>query len=287
MKLGVITDGISRDFDYAIRVMTEFGLEYAELQFLWDKEVGTLDADERRRALEIVRKYGVKVACISRHVFVGLPMATTRPGDAVHESHMQGLRNCIEMAHEFECDTVRIMSGRREITLYGQGGAEHWLAKDDPWSRLPPLIEPAVRLAEREGVTLVVETGMTGMAFSAWTARKLLDDIGSPHLKVLWDPGNCLNCDEPAWPDGYEWIRDGRIGHVHMKDVEMDNPKGIIAFRKMGAGQMAQYMQPIADALRAESYPGVVSFESVYRPRGGTQEDGFRSGIELFKRLFG
>ena len=40
MKLGVITDGISRDFERALAVMDEFGLDHAELQYLWDKEVG-------------------------------------------------------------------------------------------------------------------------------------------------------------------------------------------------------------------------------------------------------
>lgn len=60
MKLGVITDGISRDFGHALAVMDEFGLEHAELQYLWDKEVGDLDADERRRALELVKRHGKK-----------------------------------------------------------------------------------------------------------------------------------------------------------------------------------------------------------------------------------
>ena len=50
MKCGVITDGISRDFEHALNVMAEFELEYAELQYLWDKEVGDLDAGEIQRA---------------------------------------------------------------------------------------------------------------------------------------------------------------------------------------------------------------------------------------------
>ena len=33
-KLGVITDGISRDLQHALTVINEFGLEYAELQFI-------------------------------------------------------------------------------------------------------------------------------------------------------------------------------------------------------------------------------------------------------------
>ena len=40
MKLGVITDGISRDFEHALNVMTEFELSYAELQFVGNTEVG-------------------------------------------------------------------------------------------------------------------------------------------------------------------------------------------------------------------------------------------------------
>ncbi len=91
MKLGVITDGISRDFEYALYVMDEFGLDYAELQFLWDKEVGDLDRTESARALELVKKHNKTVSCISRHVFAGIPM-TTRPGDDLHTSHSQCAR---------------------------------------------------------------------------------------------------------------------------------------------------------------------------------------------------
>ena len=34
MKLGVICDGISRDLAHTVDVMDEFGLDYAELQFV-------------------------------------------------------------------------------------------------------------------------------------------------------------------------------------------------------------------------------------------------------------
>ena len=66
-KLGVITDGISRDFEKALQVMTDAGLEYAELQYLWEKEVGDLNDDEMARAKDLVERYGVKVSCISSH----------------------------------------------------------------------------------------------------------------------------------------------------------------------------------------------------------------------------
>ena len=54
MKLGVITDGISRDFEHALKVMKEFDLEYAELQFIGNKEVGDMTDYQRARALALV-----------------------------------------------------------------------------------------------------------------------------------------------------------------------------------------------------------------------------------------
>ena len=91
MKLGVITDGISRDFEHALTVMDEFGLDYAELQFLWDKEVGDLDTDERGRVKDLLEQHGKKVSNICHHVFAGMPM-TTKPGDELHTRHMDTLK---------------------------------------------------------------------------------------------------------------------------------------------------------------------------------------------------
>lgn len=112
-KLGVITDGISRDLEHALGVMDKVGLEYAELQYLWDKEVGDLDANELARVKRLVNEYKVKVACISRHNFVGMGVNQTEIGDDHYNRHMDGLKRCIEMAHALECPKVRIMSFRR------------------------------------------------------------------------------------------------------------------------------------------------------------------------------
>lgn len=286
LKLGVITDGISRDFEHALEVMDEFGLANAELQYLWDKEVGDLDAAERRRALELLRAHGKKVACISRHVFAGMPMST-EAGDQLHSRHMAGLARCIAMAHEFDCPLVRIMSGRKEMILWGSHGAEVWNVAKGAWDALVRLIEPAVRLAEREGITLVVETGNSTMVHSAHTGRRLCEAIGSDRLKVLWDPANACYCHERAWPGGYRELTGGLLGHLHVKDVQVDTPRACLEVRPMGEGQLADQFQPLAAALAADGYDGVVSFESVYHPGNGDFEAGFRQCIGTFQRIFG
>lgn len=287
MKLGVITDGISRDFEHALTVMNEFGLDYAELQFLWDKEVGDLDREELIRALDLIKRHGKSVACISRHVFAGMPM-TTLAGDPVHQRHMDGLKRCIDMAHQFDCPLVRIMSGRKEMILFGAHGAEQWNVAKGAWDALPPLIAPAVELARAEGITLVVETGNGTMINSCWTGKKLIDDLDAKDtLKILWDPANNCWAHETAYPDGYQTMQGGYLGHVHIKDVQVDTPKAHLEVRPMGEGQLADQFQPIADALRRDDYAGVVSFESVYHPGNGDFEAGFRACIERFKAVFG
>lgn len=288
MKLGVITDGISRDFQHALTVMDEFSLDYAELQFLWDKEVGDLDTGERAKALELVRQHEKYVACISRHLFAGMPMATSKPGDALHREHMEALKRCIDMAHQFDCPLVRIMTGKKEMILWGRHGAEKWNVAKGAWEAQLPLIAPAVELARTEGITLVVETGNGTMVNSCWTGRRLIDDLDAKDaLKILWDPANNCWCHEIAWPDGYETMHGGYLGHVHIKDIRVDTPKATLEVRPMGEGQLADQFQPMADALRADGYDGVISFESVYHPGNGDFEAGFRQCIGRFKDIFG
>ena len=287
MKLGVITDGISRDFEHALAVMDEFGLDYAELQFLWDKEAGDQDVAELRRIKELLDRHGKKVSNICRHVFAGMPM-TTKPGDPLHTSHMDGLKRCIDMAHTLGSPLVRILSGRKEMILFGLHGAEQWNVAKGAWDALLPLIAPAVELARAEDITLVVETGNGTMVNSCWTGRKLIDDLGAQDvLKILWDPANNCWAHETAYPDGYELMRGGYLGHIHIKDVHADTPKATLEVRPMGEGQLADQFRPMAAALAADGYDGVVSFESVYHPGDGDFEAGFRQCIGTFKELFG
>ena len=98
MKLGVITNGISRDLEYAFQAMNKAGLKYAELQFLWDKEIGDQTPEDIQKIKDLVAHYQVEVSCVSRHNFAGLPVMEIEPEDAVYQEHMAGLERCIRIA---------------------------------------------------------------------------------------------------------------------------------------------------------------------------------------------
>ncbi|MCY4167430.1 MAG: sugar phosphate isomerase/epimerase [Rhodobacter sp.] len=287
MKLGVICDGISRDLVHAVNVMDEFGIEFAELQFVGDREVGDHSPEETAVIDTFLRDRGKRVCCLSRHVFAGLTVANT-PGDGAHRRHMDALKRVIDMAHTVGSPLVRIMTNRKEQILWGENGAEKWNVAHGAWDRTLTLVAPAVELARSEKITLVVETGNGTMVNSSYTARKLIDDLDAKDvLKVLWDPGNNCWCHENAWPDGYETLRDGYLGHVHIKDVRADTPRATLTAMPVGHGQLAGQFRPIADAMRHDRYDGVISLESVYHPGNGNFEDGFRLSVDIFKKHFG
>ena len=72
--------------------MTEAGLKYAELQFLWDKEVGDHSPQEVEEMQRLIEQYHVEISCISRHNFVGMLLGTVEVGDENHRRHMDSLQ---------------------------------------------------------------------------------------------------------------------------------------------------------------------------------------------------
>jgi len=286
MKLGVITDGISRDLKHALKVMGEFNLEYAELQYVGDKEVGNHSNKEIKEIKDLLNIFNKPVSCLSRHIFAGLTSKNI-PKDSDHQKHMDDLKRVIEMAHILKSPLVRIMSSKKEQILWGKNGAEKWNVQHGAWDSLLKLIYPAIELIKKEGLTLVVETGNGTMINSSYTAKKLIDDLDAKDtLKVLWDPANNCWCHELAYPNGYNEIKNGYIGHIHIKDIIVDTPKATLEIKKMGDGQLADLFEPIGNALRLDKYQGVISFESVFHPGNNNYEDGFRESISTFKKYF-
>ena len=116
--------------------------------------------------------------------------------------------------------------------------------------------------------------------------HKLIDELGTKNLKILWDPANSLYCNERAYPEGYEALRGGYLGHVHIKDSKVDIPMASVEQTAVGDGQMAPYLEDIARSLKEDRYDGIISLESVYHPDDGTFEDGFQASIGRFKAIF-
>lgn len=60
----------------------------------------------------------------------------------------------------------------------------------DAWRDLLASMEIAVRIADRHDVDLGIEPELANVVNSAGKARRLIDEIGSPRLRIVLDPAN-------------------------------------------------------------------------------------------------
>lgn len=98
MKLGAITNGISQDFETALKTMSADGIEYAELQFIWDTEICHHTGEQNAEMKALLEKYGIRVACIMKHVLNGLDVMTTEIESDAYQQQLSLLKKSIELA---------------------------------------------------------------------------------------------------------------------------------------------------------------------------------------------
>jgi sugar phosphate isomerase/epimerase len=106
-------------------------------------------------------------------------------------------------------------------------------ATPEAWDDLVESITAAIEIADRHDVTLAVEPEVSNVVDSAQKARRLLDQIGSPRLKVIIDGANLFHAGELARQreilDRAFELLGSEIVLAHAKDLDHDGEAGQIA----------------------------------------------------------
>jgi sugar phosphate isomerase/epimerase len=98
-------------------------------------------------------------------------------------------------------------------------------ANDSPeaWADLMASMGEVVRIADQTGITFGIEPELSNVIDSAPKARRLLDELGSPHVKIVMDGSNLLHANaihrmKEIFDEAFELL-----GHdivlVHAKDL--------------------------------------------------------------------
>jgi sugar phosphate isomerase/epimerase len=98
------------------------------------------------------------------------------------------------------------------------------------WADLVVSLHEAVRAAEEHRVTLAFEPEVANVVDSAAKARRILDEIGSPWLKVTMDGANIFHAGELArmremLEEAFALLG-GDIALAHAKDLDHDGEAG-------------------------------------------------------------
>jgi sugar phosphate isomerase/epimerase len=96
-------------------------------------------------------------------------------------------------------------------------------------------------------------------------------EIGSPAVKVVWDPCNEVFAEDGVvpYPDGYR-IVEGSIAHVHVKDAEKDAASGEAKVTPIGDG-IVDWQGQLRELL-SKGYEGYASLETHWRPQALPEE---------------
>ncbi len=113
-----------------------------------------------------------------------------------------------------------------------------WLSHPDnntpeAWTDLIASMTQAVQIAEDRDITLAFEPEVSNVVDSAQKARRLLDEVASPRLKVIMDAANIFHSGElprmrEILDDAFELLGED-ISFAHAKDLDHDGEAGHLA----------------------------------------------------------
>ncbi|HZO88170.1 MAG TPA: sugar phosphate isomerase/epimerase family protein [Chthonomonadaceae bacterium] len=287
MRLAIITDEISQEFEHALDVMDEYGVKGAELRGLWGTNIADLSDEQAARAQQALSDRQMQVVGLATPFYkCPLEAGAVNPGEAAGDMHlakprgleeqMEILRRCIALAHRLDTKLLRVFAFWRQGELTPEIAARIAAAFAEP-----------VALAAREGVTLVLENEPSCCVGTGREAAEIAQRIDSPHFRICWDPGNAFYAGERPYPEGYAAVAPW-LGHVHLKDVQrVDTPsKGLEPQCCLfGTGEIDYHGQ--LAALKRDGYAGFLSLEPQYVPEtdGGTPEEGSRQCLAAVQRF--
>src|SRR5258708_31608466 len=136
----------------------------------------------------------------------------------------EGLRRVIALAPKLGTAMVTLCTGSRD-----PGNMWHKHPNNgtrEAWADLLVQVEGAVRVAEKYGVTLGVEPEIGNTINSVHKARRLLDEVRSPQLKIVMDGANIfqrgqLSNMRKVLDEAFELLG-SYIALAHAKDLDKD-----------------------------------------------------------------
>ena len=256
MRLSVITDEIDPSLDRALDVCEELGIDAVELRLLDRVQVVDLGPGDLRSIRAKLDRRGFAVSAIASPF---MKCGRGEPQDAV-------LSAALRAAELLGAPIVRAFAYWRE---------------DDARAALPDagrVLHATAERANAAGVTLALENEHECNVATSAEARAALDAAASPHLRLIWDPGNAAMLDPSAFTGlgGLEDIRE-RVAHVHVKDVTASQEWTRIGDGIVDFAALLRY-------LDGTGYDGYLSFETHYQ-RDGSGELATRDCVAALREL--
>ncbi|WP_037771326.1 sugar phosphate isomerase/epimerase family protein [Streptomyces sclerotialus] len=267
-RLAGLGDEAARGLDGQLAALGRLDWGALELRTVDGVAVADLDARTFRTLTGRVRDAGLDVVCLASRIG-----NWARPVTGPFDDDLAELEALAEQCAALDCRYVRIMS-------YPNAGLteSEWAAR---------AIDRVGRLADRaeqHGLTLLHENCAGWAGDRADRMLRLVREVGSPALRLLFDTGNGVAHGYDAFGTLEKVLP--HVAHVHVKDA-VRTPDGTVAYTLPGDGRAR-----VADCLRLlleTGYGGSLSLEPhlAVRPHEGlrTRDDAMALFVGAGRRL--
>lgn len=169
----------------------------AESQFTPTGEIeipAVIPADVLRTVSTQAQTHGIPVRVING------TFNMAHPDRAVREEGIRRFAVLCEAAQELGAPFISLCSGTRNPAYLWSGHPDN--GTDAAWADMRDTVARCTETAERHGITLAIESEASNIISTPARARRIMDEIGSSHLKMILD---CANLFHP--------------GHAHADEV--------------------------------------------------------------------
>lgn len=268
MKISLVSDEISADFETAIELGVEWGIRDFELRGYYTDRAPFLTGYQQERLRDVLALYQARLIAISPGLFkIPYPLGRREEASLAWLDHglYQSWRSQQDQVR-YHCQELLPASlefaqklGVKLILIFGfhRGGLP---AGPAPAGVLEALSQAAEQ-AGAAGVQLAVEVEDEFWADTGARTAAMMEAIKHPALGVNWDPGNAFMAGDVPYPEGYRAIRPW-LRHVHFKDAEV-TANGQRRYTLHGQIDWAGQVR----ALARDGYQGYISVETHLRPK--------------------
>ena len=258
-----------KSFEQGIAFAAELGYEYVEPMVHWGRELlsearyfhSVSMLDDPFRVRDAVEKHGLKLSAFSSHSQLSKP-----------EIAVEYLKQAARFAYECGAPIINTHEGHKQP----------WTTAEEDYVLIKYSIKEAVKVCERRGIKIGLETHQT-YSLSLEGYDRILNLVDSPCVGANFDTGNAHlgGLDPVSW---LERVKD-RVIHMHAKDISFEQSaaeRGKVMGTAVGCacGDGVVDWEKIVAILRTVPQDVVLSVEC------GTMEQAARS-IEYLRKVVG
>lgn len=218
---------------------------------------------EARAVADAAAKTGIEIVAVSGTYNM------IHPDPAVRNAGHRRLAVLAERCAAMSTGLITLCTGTRDPVDQWKEHSDN--ETSEAWRDLLEAMEAAVGIAERYGVDLGIEPELANVINSADKARRLIDELKSPRIKIVLDPANLFEITTPEAQrtivsSAIDRLAD-RIVMAHAKDR---NPDGSFATAGKGVIDYGHYLGQlnaigftgslIAHGLATNEAAGVAAF---------------------------